>query len=607
MSKYNSYDLPEHQTIIGNRKCLLYHPERIVLQGVRVVMTLKKRIFYLFFLSAFIPFISIFAISYYTIDSIFANKIDDGIRSNLHQVTSSLENSLTNMNHVTQQLSYSGTVGKKLGEVLTPSSNIIELIEARDELKSELSVVTFTNPNIGLTTYYFQQQGTTQFNNAPIKEHFSPELLPVLSKGYGITYHGPHISMNRFDDQIVLSAMRKVKLPQKDNVYIYVESGFRLTQDFLNYNQYKGALSHLILNGEGNIIYSEVPEVMEVGENFSRLAKGSISDGITRGYHWFKQDSAQKWSVVSVISQSKYQEEKNQWLLQILLVTLFFLGFTVFLAWLLWKMVYKPLSLFHSQINKMSQSPQTVGSQTRTQIPEFDRLLREFSTMQHQISDLFIEVQAKEKIRADLEVEKLLYQINPHFLMNTLDTVHWLAVMNGQEEIDKLVQSLNKLLYYNLGKLGQASSMKEELDALRQYLILQQIRYDFEFDVRISVEDSVLEISVPRFILQPLVENSLYHGLSDKGFIQIEVTLTNTLNIVIQDNGAGMTEEAIQRLLNNRVAEHKKVGMGIGLNYVHRMLKAQYGNEAQLVIESELGTGTSILLILPIKGEDGSA
>lgn len=570
-------------------------------------MTLKKRIFLLFFLSAFIPFISIFAISYYTIDSIFANKIDDGIRSNLQQVTSSLENSITNLNHVTQQLSYSGTLGKKLDEVLKPSSNIFELIETRDELKSELNVVTFTNPNIGLTLYYFQEDGTTQFGNFPIKDRFSPESLPVLSKAYGITYYGPHVSMNRFDDQLVLSAMRKVKLPQRDDVYIYVESGFHLAQDILGYNQYKGDLSHLILDGEGNIVYSEIPEAMKVGENFSSLSKDAASDGIARGHHWFRQDSTQNWSVVSVISQAKYQQEKNQWLLQIFLVALFFLGFTVFLAWLLWKMVYKPLGLFHSEINGMSRNPQTAGSQTRTQIPEFDFLLGEFSNMQHQIGDLFKEVQQKEKIRADLEVEKLLYQINPHFLMNTLDTVHWLAVMNGQGEIDKLVQSLNKLLYYNLGKLGQVSTMEEEIDALRQYLILQQIRYDFEFDVRISADEQVLQIPVPRFILQPLVENSLYHGLSDEGFIQIEVTRTETLNIMIQDNGAGMTEEAIERLLNNRVPEHKKVGMGIGLNYVHRMLNAQYGDQAQLVIESELGTGTSILLILPIKGEDISA
>uniref|UniRef100_A0A8R1EKT7 Uncharacterized protein n=2 Tax=Caenorhabditis japonica TaxID=281687 RepID=A0A8R1EKT7_CAEJA len=173
----------------------------------------------------------------------------------------------------------------------------------------------------------FLKDVSTQFGNFPIKDRFSPESLPVLSKAYGITYYGPHVSMNRFDDQLVLSAMRKVKLPQRDDVYIYVESGFHLAQDILGYNQYKGDLSHLILDGEGNIVYSEIPEAMKVGENFSSLSKGAASDGIARDYHWFRQDSTQNWSVVSVISQAKYQQEKNQWLLQILLVALFFLGF----------------------------------------------------------------------------------------------------------------------------------------------------------------------------------------------------------------------------------------------------------------------------------------
>ncbi|MNJ51039.1 putative sensor-like histidine kinase [compost metagenome] len=334
------------------------------------------------------------------------------------------------------------------------------------------------------------------------------------------------------------------------------------------------------------------------------MSESSTSEGISRNYYWFKQDSSQGWSVVSVISQANYQKERNQWLSLILLVALFFLGFTLFLAWLLWKMVYKPLNRFHSEINGMTENPRITGDQARTHIPEFDVLLGEFSDMQQQIRSLFKEVEQKEKIRADLEVEKLLYQINPHFLMNTLDTAHWLAVMNGQEEIDRLIQSLNKLLYYNLGKLGQVSTFEEEIDALKQYLILQQIRYDFEFDVRISVSDQVLQVPVPRFILQPLVENALYHGLSDEGYILIEVTLEENVVILIQDNGSGMSDEMIQQLLKNRVVEQKKVGMGIGINYVHRMLKAQYGEQAKLIIKSEEGKGTSIRLIIPIKGEE---
>src|SRR4029079_11461760 len=125
----------------------------------------------------------------------------------------------------------------------------------------------------------------------------------------------------------------------------------------------------------------------------------------------------------------------------------------------------------------------------KTKIPEFDFLLNQFRQMREQIWELFAEVEHNEKRRVDLEVEKLLYQINPHFLMNTLDTVHWLALMNGQNEIDKLVLSLNKLLYYNLGKMGDTSTIGDEIEALKEYLQLQQIRYDFRFEVDIDVDE----------------------------------------------------------------------------------------------------------------------
>lgn len=173
-----------------------------------------------------------------------------------------------------------------------------------------------------------------------------------------------------------------------------------------------------------------------------------------------------------------------------------FLSVALIMAWVLWKMVYRPLNLFHNEIKMMTHAEHQVTLKS-TKIPEFDSLLRQFQNMKKNIWELFGEVKEKEKQRVDLEVEKLLYQINPHFLMNTLDTAHWLAVMNGQHEIDRLIQALNKLLYYNLGKLGRPSTIEEEINAIKQYLTLQQIRYDFQFDVRIQVDEVLLKKRYP--------------------------------------------------------------------------------------------------------------
>ncbi|WP_338556679.1 histidine kinase [Paenibacillus sp. KS-LC4] len=561
-------------------------------------LTLKKRIIIIFLFSSLIPFISIGMISYYTIYSILTTKIQSGIQSNLNQVVLSLENTISNLNHVSQQLAFEGSVGKKLDQLLTSTaSEPYERVEMKSKLKEELSLITFTNPSIGLTLYYFQNNHSYDLENSGVKDHFAPENLPLLAQYSGISYYGPHISNNRFDHQFVLSALRKVELPNRDDVYVYIETGLHLTQSILNNDQTGGKNSHIFLDNNGRIAYSELPHIFAIDTTFPGITEGEAS-GTQNGFYWFRKTSNQGWSIVSVIPKADYNKEINRWFIQISLFSVFFLGMSLFLAWLLWKMVYRPLNTFNKEIKLMAQNRIQIG-RART-IPEFDFLLDQFGQMKEQIWNLFAEVEQKERRRVDLEVEKLLYQINPHFLMNTLDTVHWLAVMNGHNEIDQLVSSLNKLLHYNLGKLGQASTIQEEIEALKQYLILQQIRYDFQFDVQIDMDEEVLKMPVPRFILQPLVENSLYHGLSDDGFIRVNVSLTQTINISIHDNGSGMSEETINNLLNNPQVENRKVGMGIGMNYVKRMIESQYGERAELEISSVLGEGTSIYLSLPL-------
>lgn len=562
-------------------------------------LTLKKRIFIIFLCSTLIPFICIVLISYYTIYSILTNKIQNGIQSNLKQVELSLESTISNLNHVSQQLAFPGSVGKKLDQMLSlPPSQTYERSQMISNLRDELSLVTFTNPNIGLTLYYFQKDNTYDLENVGVKDNFSPEKLPLLAEYSGISYYGPHISNNRFDNNFVFSALRKVDLPMRDDVYVYIESGFHLTQNILNNDQFGGGNYHIFLDNNGRIAYTELPNSFVKDTLFPNFSSDS-THGKLNEFIWFRQASNQGWSIVSVIPKADYNKEMNRWFLQILLFALIFLGISLLMAWLLWKMVYVPLNGFNREIKLMAQNRAQVVN-VKTKIPEFDFLLNQFRQMREQIWELFAEVEHKEKRRVDLEVEKLLYQINPHFLMNTLDTVHWLALMNGQNEIDRLVSSLNKLLHYNLGKLGTASTINEEIEALKQYLTLQQIRYDFKFDVQMHVDEDVWSMPVPRFILQPLVENSLYHGLSDDGYIRVDVNLTNAILISIQDNGSGMSEETIQNLLHNPEIENKKVGMGIGLNYVKRMLESQYGDKAELRIQSVIGKGTTIFVTIPI-------
>ncbi|WP_183603243.1 sensor histidine kinase [Paenibacillus phyllosphaerae] len=560
-------------------------------------ITLKNRILLLFTAATLIPFILTCYASYNTISSILDKKLTSGIQSNLKQLRLSLDNTLSNLNHVSQQLSFEGSIGQQLEQFIT-AKQPYERSFLTNQIKNQLNLVTFTNPNIGLTMYYFHDDGTFLFENYGVKDGFDIQQLPVLASYYGITYYGPHISKDRFNDQYVLSALRKVELPERDDAYVYIESGFKLTQSILDLDDVSKHAYHMILDNNGRISYSELKAYPTNG--LFEGASTKEAAGAASGYYWYREISSQGWSVVSLISKSDYNREKNEWMMQMLALALLFFAISLLIGWLLWKMVYRPLSRFNKEMKWMANSNFN-AVMMQTNIPEFEVLLKQFQTMKSQIAELFAEVERKEKRRADLEIEKLLYQINPHFLMNTLDTAHWLAVMNGQPEIDRLITSLNKLLYYNLRKGDRFSTIQEEIDSLKQYLILQQIRYNFQFDVRLNVDDTLLNVPVPRFVLQPLVENALYHGLSDDGRIDVEVSMNGHLEIVIIDNGGGIPEEKIAALLAGEQTDRHRVGMGIGMNYVKRMLEFHYEGKASLFVKSELGEGTQIVIRLPMK------
>jgi two-component system sensor histidine kinase YesM len=564
-------------------------------------LTFKNRIITIFTLIILVPFVCLGLASLFTINSILVNKVEGSIQSNLRQDVLTMENTLNNLNHVLQQITFGGGTSKLL-EQLQQESEPFERISLRNELKSELNVITFSNPNIGLTMYYFEKTGQYDFENFPVREPFNPDELPVMAVYPEITYFGPHKSNNRSINQLVFSTMRKMNMLDED-VYLYIETGFNATAKLFDTgNPANKSRRLLILDNDGKITFSQDQEQFPLHSMFPvwESAKASGSYG---QYIWHKETSNQGWSIVSILPKEVLNEEKNQWFLQITVYFLIFELAAVILALFLSRMVYKPLEKFNSEIKTLVQS-QSKENTDLTHIPEFDYLLHKIRAMRKKIWDLYEEIEQKEKRRANLEVEKLLYQINPHFLMNTLDTVHWLAMINGQEEIDKLALSLNKLLQYNLGKSGETTTIGGEIDALKEYLQLQKIRYDFQFDVDIDVDDEAMQLAIPRFILQPLVENALYHGVSDDGYIHVDIRLNDELEITIEDNGAGMLPEKIEQLLHDDSMDSQKVGMGIGMKYVKRILEASYGDQATFHIKSVLGKGTVVSLSLPVfRGE----
>ncbi|BBI36717.1 sensor histidine kinase [Cohnella abietis] len=554
--------------------------------------SLKKRLVILLLICSLSPLIVIGGISYYSMHSILSNKAERAVRANLQQVRLTFENTFSQLNHASQLLAFDGRVGQSLDVYL--QSEQFERRERQEEIQSQVNLIHFTNPSLGLMFYYSADTLEHFFENYSVS-NFNPEALPLLSQFTGINYYGPHKSFNSLNgDNVVLSVIRKVNLPSKGNIYVYIETNYKFAESIIKNDL---SVQYLIADRTGTIVYSENQKDFPLHTKYFQNDKKTESQ---KKYLTFEDVSNQQWKVISTIDNKVYTQEISSWVKQFMIFAICSLLLSFLIAWILWRSIYKPLQILSKSIEFIKNN-KLIYSVPATQIVEFDLIGDELEMMRKRIGELINEVRDKEKKKALLEIEKLTHQINPHFLYNTLDTIRWLARANGQAEIDTLVSTLNKVLHYNLGKGGPAV-IRQEIEALHNYVKLQGIRYNFDFDVKIFVSDDILELPIPRFLLQPLVENSLYHGLEDNGSIQVRVERDGErhVNLFVSDNGQGMSDKQIRRLTGTDNGDQDNMGLGIGLNYVYRMLKFKYGEEADLTIESNDGKGTLIKLRIPI-------
>lgn len=207
-----------------------------------------------------------------------------------------------------------------------------------------------------------------------------------------------------------------------------------------------------------------------------------------------------------------------------------------------------------------------------------------------------------------MEFEMLASQINPHFLYNTLESIRMKAITNNDKEVANGIKLLGKSMRYVLENTGKdCTSLENELEHVRTYINIQELRFGARFKFDFNVDDNVdtRSITVLPLIVQPLVENSLLHGLKEidkDGHVTIEVKENNNyLYIAVTDNGKGMTKEQIEDILSNSNDNALDRTNSYGLNNIDQRLKLYYGQECGLNIESEPDVKTSVIMMIPIR------
>jgi len=240
---------------------------------------------------------------------------------------------------------------------------------------------------------------------------------------------------------------------------------------------------------------------------------------------------------------------------------------------------------------------------------ELRKLSDTFNEMMFEIDNL-IERVAKEKMdKKKAEMMVLETQINPHFLYNTLDSIKWVAILHKADSVAVMITDLVKLYQISLSGGRQLITVGEELNHLKSYLQILKIRHMNKFEVVFDVPEEVMAFNTVKIILQPLVENAIYHGIepqADKGMIYIKGDVDDgTLSLQISDNGVGIGYDSIQELFQSEQKNSHKMYKGLGMKNIDERIKLYFGEEYGLHFSSQVGVGTTVTITLPaIKGED---
>ena len=314
-------------------------------------------------------------------------------------------------------------------------------------------------------------------------------------------------------------------------------------------------------------------------------------------------------------TESQYQvmrESYVRW--QIFSIILIFsaVGFSVVAAWSLSRSIYTPIKKLHDVTTTITKND-LQALMTSDNVDEITELGMSFNIMIGKIKELLDSKIKEQENLKKAELRALQAQINPHFLYNTLDTIIWMAESKKTDQVVKIVSALSKFFRISLSKGMDWITIGEEVERIRSYLTIQKMRYRDILDFKIEVEEDVAENTILKLLLQPLVENALYHGIKNKrqkGTISVRAKRKGEDEVLleVEDNGIGFTPAKLDKLraeLDDDSGDIK-LESGFGLGNVNKRIRLYYGKPYGLSVQSEYTTGTCVTLVIPAKMEAAS-
>ena len=368
-----------------------------------------------------------------------------------------------------------------------------------------------------------------------------------------------------------------------------------------------------ILDAKGNIVYhpqqqqlynelqtENISLIMDTDED--TVLTGTGNDG--KLYSISRSENT-GWTVVDCTNVkellSKSRQAQSVYVLTAIILVIVALLFSRFMA----RSITLPIQKLRDSMKKVQEGDFSVSDVVVDSKNEIGSLTKSFDVMTHRIHELMEQNVHEQEEKRKSELKALQSQINPHFLYNTLDSIIWMAEGKKNEEVVLMTASLARLLRQSISNEDEVVPIANEVEYARGYLTIQKMRYKDKLEFQIEVDSSILYIPLIKLVLQPIIENAIYHGLKykeSKGLLIVKGFMKDG-NAVLQviDDGVGMDEETLAHIYDkHKVNYHSN---GVGVYNVQKRLKLYYGEDYGITYTSELGKGTTATITIPGRQE----
>jgi len=479
------------------------------------------------------------------------------------------------------------------------------------------NVLSYVN-GVYSITFYFKGGGYYYFGNMPLvseKEVRENDWYrATLENNHNIFFIDSLNSMaNKYYNKHFFSAAISPNIPEfkSDVELIYISMSTNILDSFYSSRDDMKS-GDLVLIGRNNKIVMSKDE-KAIGKDFNDIYNissntyskpGSFSVNIGGQKTILTTCSAEKsnWRLVKFTSPKELTGNFNVITRNIIIASIaIIILFTIFIFLFFYGIVI-PIAKITKEMRKIEKGNFETSIQTKGN-DEIYRLGSTFNKMVCEIKQLMTERDFKERERSRAEIEALQAQINPHFISNTLSSIRFMAMVAKVDSIKDMTEAFIKIVSASFNRGGKFTTIEKEIETLKSYVYIMKVRHGNKYDVNFEENEVVKGHYLLKMVIQPILENAMLHGVNDmerKGLISVRFNMIEKYIVVeVEDNGIGMKQEQIEKLLNDDCGDGKGF-TGLGIRNVDKRIKLNYGDGYGVRIESKYEEFTKIKVYLPI-------